>query len=137
MSSRSATRWLPIVWSRLWALGVGKTRLALALLQRVHEQFRDGARFVDLSPLRDPELAMPTIAQMLGIGETGEHSVQQVLIDGLRARNLLLVLEGTPQFHQRVPGYVVMAPGSSHTPIVEGGTMAVVTLRRQSRRPVF
>jgi len=73
--------------------GVGKTRLALELLQRVHEQFRDGARFVDLSPLRDPELAVPTIAHSLGIAETGEHGVQQALIVALRARNLLLVLD--------------------------------------------
>jgi hypothetical protein len=51
--------------------------------------------------------------------------------------NLLLVLEGTPQFHQRIPGYVVMKPGSSHTPIVEDGTMAIVTLRRKSRKPDF
>jgi hypothetical protein len=51
--------------------------------------------------------------------------------------NLVLVLEGEPQFHQRIPGFVVMAPGSSHTPIVEGGTMACVTLRRQSRRPPY
>ena len=51
--------------------------------------------------------------------------------------NLLLVLEGNPTFHERVPGYVAMKPGSTHTPIVEGGTLGVVTLRRKSRMPEY
>jgi len=51
--------------------------------------------------------------------------------------NLLFVLEGSPTFHERPPGYVVMKPGSAHTPIVEGGTMGIVTLRRKLRRPAF
>src|SRR5918912_397683 len=60
--------------------GVGKTRLALAVMQRVQEQFRDGARFVDLSALRDAELVVPTIAHVLGIRDAGGQPVQQLLL---------------------------------------------------------
>ncbi len=84
--------------------GVGKTRLALALLQRVHKQFRDGARFVDLSPLSNPELVLPIIAHSVGIGETGERPVQQALIEWLRERNLLLVLDNLEQLLDAAAG---------------------------------
>src|ERR1051325_7830094 len=64
--------------------GVGKTRLALALMQRVQDHFRDGAQFVDLMALRDPDLVIPTLVHTLRIGEAGEHPVLQAVIDALR-----------------------------------------------------
>src|SRR5262249_4393787 len=51
--------------------GVGKTRLALGLMERIAERFEGGARFVDLSALRDAGLVLPTIASALGIHEAG------------------------------------------------------------------
>ena len=47
--------------------GIGKTRFALAVAGEAAERFPDGVWFVDLSPLRDPGLVMPTIAHTLGI----------------------------------------------------------------------
>jgi predicted ATPase/DNA-binding XRE family transcriptional regulator len=73
--------------------GVGKTRLALDLVQRVSEQFADGARFVDLSPLRDAALVIPTIARAIGIQSTGGQPVRQALIEALRGTSVLLVLD--------------------------------------------
>lgn len=37
-------------------------------------------------------------------------------------------LEGRPTFDGRPPGWVVLPPGSTHVPTVEGGTMLVVYL---------
>ncbi|TML03073.1 MAG: hypothetical protein E6G36_10295 [Actinobacteria bacterium] len=69
--------------------GIGKTRLALETGAELVTAFEDGASFVDLSAVRDPELVQPTIAGALGIG--GE------LVDHLRERELLLVLDNLEQ----------------------------------------
>jgi predicted ATPase/DNA-binding XRE family transcriptional regulator len=73
--------------------GVGKTRLALALMQPADKHFADGARFVELSALRDAALVVPTIARALGIHDAGGQPMRQALIDALRATSLLLVLD--------------------------------------------
>ena len=49
--------------------GAGKTRLALQAAADVVDELRDGVFFVDLAPIADPELVIPTVAQTLGIEE--------------------------------------------------------------------
>ena len=51
--------------------GVGKTHLALALMERVAEQFRDGVQFVDLSALSEARLVLFTIARAVGCLDVG------------------------------------------------------------------
>jgi non-specific serine/threonine protein kinase len=77
--------------------GVGKTRLALALAHALRDSFADGAAFVDLSPLRDPALVLPTVALALGVRETGDLQVADQLRVVLRPRQLLLVLDNCEQ----------------------------------------
>src|SRR3712207_2943560 len=47
--------------------GSGKTRLALAVAADVVDRFLDGASFVDLAPISDPELVVSAIARALGV----------------------------------------------------------------------
>ncbi|HYP59092.1 MAG TPA: AAA family ATPase, partial [Thermomicrobiales bacterium] len=47
--------------------GVGKTRLAIKVARQAIDAFPDGTRFVDLSPVRDPALVAPAIAQAFGV----------------------------------------------------------------------
>jgi len=73
--------------------GVGKTRLALHAAHAARERFADGAIFVDLTPLRDPALALPAVAQALGLTAQGSRPAAEVLAAHLRERQLLLVLD--------------------------------------------
>ena len=60
---------------------------------RVSAHFADGAAFVDLSPLRDPALVLPTIAQRLGLDERDATPLAGRLATYLRGKRLLLLLD--------------------------------------------
>ena len=59
--------------------GVGKTRLAIAAAERVLERFPDGVWFVDLTPLADPALVVPTIARVVGVREVPGQDLAEAL----------------------------------------------------------
>ena len=73
--------------------GSGKTRLALAVAHEVVEKYGDGAWFVELAPLSDPELVPQAVASLLGVRETPGRELTDTLTDHLRPRTLLLVLD--------------------------------------------
>ncbi|MQA77294.1 MAG: helix-turn-helix domain-containing protein [Streptosporangiales bacterium] len=73
--------------------GVGKSRLALAVAERLEPDYRDGAVFVALSRLHDPHDVLPTVAADLGLRELGSRDIREVLATYLRSRRLLLVLD--------------------------------------------
>lgn len=73
--------------------GVGKTRLALAVAERVAPSFADGVIFVDLAPLHDSGLVMATIAQVLGLREGSSQPLATTLMADLGVRQTLLLLD--------------------------------------------
>jgi predicted ATPase/class 3 adenylate cyclase len=73
--------------------GTGKTRLALAAAAELLDHFPDGAWMVDLAPLSDPTLVLPTIAATLNVRETGAQSARDTLGAFLSSKRLLLVLD--------------------------------------------
>jgi non-specific serine/threonine protein kinase len=73
--------------------GVGKTQLALAIGHDVAPHFGDGIVFVDFTPLADPRLVVPTIARALDIPDSGGSPLEERLIEALRTRHVLLVLD--------------------------------------------
>ncbi|HWE63665.1 MAG TPA: tetratricopeptide repeat protein, partial [Chloroflexota bacterium] len=77
--------------------GVGKTRLALAAALAVQHEYADGVYFVSLAALRDPEAVVSLIASTLGLRETRHQTVQESIINHLRERQLLLVLDNLEQ----------------------------------------
>jgi predicted ATPase/DNA-binding SARP family transcriptional activator len=83
--------------------GTGKTRLALQVAADLLEEFVDGVFFVDLAPIRDPGLAAPTVAQTLGVRETGGESLVERLKSYLRDKQLLLVLDNFEQVLEAAP----------------------------------
>ena len=73
--------------------GVGKSRLALAVLDRVRSQFPDGVATVMLSDLRDPNLLLPAIAGALDSRDDGSLAVLDRLKGMLAGRRVLLLLD--------------------------------------------
>src|SRR5215207_10055998 len=57
--------------------GVGKTRLALAIAHDVVPHFDDGAVFVDLAPLSNPDLVLSAVTRTLGVVEDGDQPLSQ------------------------------------------------------------
>ena len=77
--------------------GIGKTRLALQAAAQAAPAFPDGAYFVDLSPVTDPDLVPATIARALRLQEAGGQPMLELLRNYLREKNLLLVLDNFEQ----------------------------------------
>jgi hypothetical protein len=73
--------------------GIGKSRLALAVAEGARERCPDGIVYVDLAPLTEPSLVLPTIAKSLGIEEHRGASVA----DRLAAARMLIVLDNMEQ----------------------------------------
>jgi len=73
--------------------GSGKTRLALQVAADVLEEFPNGVWLVELTPLADPALVPQTVASVFGVREVPGRPVLDTLVDYLRARELLLVLD--------------------------------------------
>jgi predicted ATPase len=74
--------------------GIGKTRLALHVAADIAAEFSGGICFVPLSAVSDPALIASTIAQALGLRETGNQSSQESLqeyVSGLDQPMLLLL----------------------------------------------
>ncbi|MFJ5261168.1 ATP-binding protein [Streptomyces sp. NPDC088387] len=73
--------------------GVGKTRLAARIAARVERAFPDGVRFVHLSGLHDPALVPLAAADALGLHDHSEQPVLDALVEQVRDRRLLLVVD--------------------------------------------
>lgn len=73
--------------------GVGKTRLALQTVHRLANRFRDGAGWVELSALRDPELVADAALAAFGYLQAPDQPATDTLIERLRDGSALLVLD--------------------------------------------
>jgi predicted ATPase/DNA-binding XRE family transcriptional regulator len=73
--------------------GVGKTRLGLEVARQVLDQCADGVCFVALASISEPALVPSAIAQALQVKQGAGQSVAEALVQYLRKRQLLLVLD--------------------------------------------
>ncbi|MHC5256257.1 ATP-binding protein [Streptomyces sp. UC4497] len=73
--------------------GVGKTRLALQAAHEAQESFRDGAWWVELSPVRYESVLALAIAEELPLADQTTRPMLDVLVDYLADREMLLVLD--------------------------------------------
>ncbi|MCS7087810.1 MAG: helix-turn-helix domain-containing protein [Thermoflexales bacterium] len=73
--------------------GVGKSHLALHLAAAVAPWFREGVYWVELALISDASLVSDAVAMALGLRPAGADS-QQLLIEFLHSKHVLLVLDG-------------------------------------------
>jgi predicted ATPase/DNA-binding CsgD family transcriptional regulator len=106
--------------------GSGKTSLALHLATDVLDAFDDGAFFVSCAPVADPGLVASTVAQTLGLRDLGDRPVLGGLVDYLRPRSLLLILDN---FEQLLPAGPLVADLLAASP----GLKVLVTSRAALR----
>jgi predicted ATPase/DNA-binding CsgD family transcriptional regulator/tetratricopeptide (TPR) repeat protein len=83
--------------------GVGKTRLALEVVNTLGEDFADGVCAVPLAPISDPDLVLPTIAQALGLTEGAAGSFLALLQALLLDQQCLLLLDNFEQVLPAAP----------------------------------
>jgi len=73
--------------------GAGKTRLSLQVGTACLNQFSDGVWLAELAPVTDPTLIPQTLFAIFNLRESSHRSAQEILIEHLRAKNILLVLD--------------------------------------------
>jgi len=73
--------------------GMGKTRLAIQAGEEQVRRFEDGVYFVSLIPLGSPDLLAPIIIEALGVFRDDSKDLRTQLLDALRDRQMLLILD--------------------------------------------
>jgi predicted ATPase len=76
--------------------GAGKTRLAIKVGWGVADAF-EAVWFVELGAIHDPELVVPTVAQALGVRETGNQPLIERVIAFVASGSALLILDNYEQ----------------------------------------
>ncbi len=83
--------------------GTGKTRLGLQAAAELLDEQRDGVFFVALADITDTALVPTTMAGALGVVESAELPLEDVLKEYLGRRELLLVLDNFEQVLDAAP----------------------------------
>ena len=73
--------------------GVGKTRLALETARRSAGRFRDGTWVIELAGVDESDLVGSQVADALGVVDGSARDVATDLVDAMRERDLLLVMD--------------------------------------------
>jgi predicted ATPase/DNA-binding SARP family transcriptional activator len=73
--------------------GGGKTRLALAVAERLVQVYAGGVWLVEFAALADAAVVPQAVLAALGMAEQPGHAVRDTLVAALRPRHLLLLLD--------------------------------------------
>ncbi len=115
--------------------GVGKTRLGVQLARDLLEVFADGVCFVPLAPIEEPDLVMPSIAQALGLKESGDRSFLEEVQASLQGRHLLLLLDNFEQVVAAAPQLADLLGGCPELKILVT-SRAVLRIQGEHEFPV-
>jgi DNA polymerase III delta prime subunit len=73
--------------------GIGKTRLAIAVANTLLPEFAYGVYFIDLTPITDASMVLPTVARTLGLRPASDQPLVPELVQFLASKRILLVLD--------------------------------------------
>jgi predicted ATPase len=97
--------------------GVGKTSVGYELARRVAGNYRDGVHLVELVSVVDGDTTFEAFATALDVNTSQSRSVEDAIVDVLRARHALLVLDNCEHLVEPVAELVGrilrVAPGVS------------------------
>ncbi|HWE89976.1 MAG TPA: LuxR C-terminal-related transcriptional regulator [Pseudonocardiaceae bacterium] len=105
--------------------GVGKTRLAARIVSEVANRFPDGVVFVGLAELRDPTLLVNLVANRLELRGQAIRSTEDIVLDHLRDRRMLLVLDNCEHLVDACASLVDLLLHATHH-------LVILTTSRQS-----
>jgi len=83
--------------------GIGKTTLALAVAARLHAHYPNGVVFVTLAAISDPTLMISAILSAVSSHDFSPKPPQTKLIEFLRRKTMLLVLDNLEQIREAAP----------------------------------
>ena len=85
--------------------GSGKTRLALEIAREVAGSYANGVVLVELAPLADPALVVPTIAHAVGVAGGVDEDGLGTFAAALAKHELLLVLDNAEHMRDAAPSF--------------------------------
>ncbi len=86
--------------------GVGKTNLTLQVGQALLSDFPDGVWFIELAPVTDPDLIWQTAVYALGLRETSNRPLPELLLNFLRKKQCLLIVDNCEHLLQAAAIFV-------------------------------
>ena len=91
--------------------GVGKTRVAIEAAQRASEDYADGAAFISLASISDPDQLIETVGRALDIQQAGSLASAHALANVIGDRQMLLVLDNFEQIVDAAPRVTELLAG--------------------------
>ena len=88
--------------------GSGKTRLALEVARDLVEAYPDGVWLVELASLSNGEFVAQSVAEVVGVQGQPGRSLTDTLVDALRTKKVLLVLDNCEHLIDAVAGLVAL-----------------------------
>jgi predicted ATPase/DNA-binding SARP family transcriptional activator len=115
--------------------GMGKTRLALQLAAELLEEYPDGAFFVDLASITDPQRVIAAIAQVFSLRETADQPLADQVKAYLRRRHLVMLLDNFEQVLPAAPAVAELLTAAPQLKILVTSREAL-RLRAEHEFPV-
>ena len=116
--------------------GSGKTRLALEVARDLVGAYPDGAWLVRLAPLSEGKLVPQAVAKAVGVPEQSGRSLADALVEALRAKEMLLVLDNCEHLVEAAARLVAVLLDSCPRLRVLATSREALSVAGESRWPV-